>query len=183
MFVANTESDDVHVTGGSVDADLHMGIELWVAENVINETHEGMHMVDGTTKIVVQDASKDLKGDLADYTRLDGGGNYSLANSESPFMALSPLLEKAINELKETKSLGRHKDIGGRSGQKPPEPARATVGTGESFTPLRRSLRRVGSVDEDSLERASRLVAKRNLEVLGGVTLMTILFSIYLVGK
>lgn len=42
------------------------------------------------------------------------------------------------------------------------------VVSAEESTPLRRSLCREGSVDEDYVERASRLVAKRNLEDMEG---------------
>lgn len=42
------------------------------------------------------------------------------------------------------------------------------VGRGPGATPTRRSKRRADSVDEDSVERAARMVAKRNLEFSDG---------------
>lgn len=96
------------------------------------------------------------------------GGSVEHAGANSPFLALSPLVEMAINEHKEIKSSGMNMvSAGGLVGKKQTD----TIPNGVSVqasTPLRRSLRRAGSVDEDSLDRASRLVAKRNLEDVEG---------------
>ena len=84
-----------------------------------------------------------------------------------PSMASGSLLERPLMGFKE-------KHVGSRNTEKDTRVVQDvgevtpqnTIAAGSSqFTPLRRSKRREATADEDSIERASRLVAKRNLEV------------------
>ncbi|CAO2038762.1 unnamed protein product [Urochloa humidicola] len=88
---------------------------------------------------------------------------------ELPSPALGPFLERALNGLKEAQSvvegLGDGGDPAGAEGFTTPPTLQATDNI---ITPLRRSKRRAATADEDSIDRASRLVAKKNLEVDGG---------------
>ncbi|TVU16778.1 hypothetical protein EJB05_36933, partial [Eragrostis curvula] len=89
------------------------------------------------------------------------------ADSETPSLALGPLLEKALKELKESKGSVKDRTTNGSSVEKRVTlPSKATTPIGDLSSPLRRSSRRAATVDEDSAERASRLVAKRNLETI-----------------
>ncbi|TVU29826.1 hypothetical protein EJB05_21413, partial [Eragrostis curvula] len=96
----------------------------------------------------------------------------AVTDPETPSLALGPLLEKALEELKGSKGLAAGKVTGGSSMEKVVmQPSLSITPTGNSSTPLRRSLRRAGTVDEHSSDRASRLVAKRNLEDTEGISL------------
>ncbi|CAN6275168.1 unnamed protein product [Urochloa humidicola] len=78
-----------------------------------------------------------------------------------PSPALGPLLEKALAGLKETQDVEQDMLLASNGFTTP----QASLGPDVVGTPLRRSKRREASVDEDSIKRAARLVAKKNLEV------------------
>ncbi|CAO2038982.1 unnamed protein product [Urochloa humidicola] len=81
--------------------------------------------------------------------------------------ALGPLLERAIAGIWETGGAVLSDLVMEARPVVPTPPSMTMVG---SFpTPGRRSLRRAATSDEDSLERAARMVAKRNLEDQDGV--------------
>ncbi|TVU42878.1 hypothetical protein EJB05_09301, partial [Eragrostis curvula] len=102
---------------------------------------------------------------VGDHAEPDGGEKKMVEDPETPSLALGPLLERAINELKGSKGSTRMKVTDGSTVEnKVVKPDKAITPIGDMSTPLRRSLRRAGSVDEDSTDRASRMVAKRNLE-------------------
>ncbi|CAN6249131.1 unnamed protein product [Urochloa humidicola] len=95
---------------------------------------------------------------------------FSCKNSDGvdmqPSLALGPLLERALAGLKDAGRVVTSPEASevavGDDGFTTPC---STMCTDINGTPLRRSKRRATSVDEDSIERAARLVAKRNLEV------------------
>ncbi|TVU13446.1 hypothetical protein EJB05_40503, partial [Eragrostis curvula] len=90
-------------------------------------------------------------------------------NTEIPSLALGPLLEKAINELKRSKGpIKKGAAEGSTVDNLVTKPVKSTTSANIQPSPLRRSLRRAASVDEDSIEKASRLVAKKNLECVEG---------------
>lgn len=97
----------------------------------------------------------------------DGRKDNVVENSVYPYLARGPLLEKAINEFKKIKGSMKKKGTDGISLENTTKPFSLTR---DLSTPLRRSLRRARSVDEDSLGQASLLVAKRNLEASKGNT-------------
>jgi hypothetical protein len=90
----------------------------------------------------------------------------AVSPSKAPSLALGPPLERAIMGLKEANggvvtggevglAIG---DLGGVT------PLNSVLAGSVQNPPLRRSKRREGTTDEDSTTRASKLVAKRNLE-------------------
>ncbi|TVU36602.1 hypothetical protein EJB05_18541, partial [Eragrostis curvula] len=102
---------------------------------------------------------------VGDPATLDGGEEKTVDYPETPSFALGPLLEKAINELKGSKDASKKIVTDGSSAEnKVAKPVKVTTPISNMSTPLRRSVRRAGSVDEDSTDRASRMVAKRNLD-------------------
>jgi hypothetical protein len=115
------------------------------------------------------------KGEVLVQTPLAGAGlegEKKLAASTNgpstfPSLALGPLLERAIRELKE---MNGGLVVGGEDGlatgnQGEVTPLKTTLNEPIQSPPLRRSKRREGTTDEDSTTRATRLVAKSNLEV------------------
>ena len=78
----------------------------------------------------------------------------------------NPLVDKAFAELHSSRDVGREHlpEILGGSALPPVSKATRSL-----TTPKRRSKRRVASVDRDSLERAARLVAKKNLDEQDGM--------------
>ncbi|CAL5059495.1 unnamed protein product [Urochloa decumbens] len=93
-------------------------------------------------------------------------GKKSDSTHMQPSLALGPLLERALMGLKDAGgevTCSEASDMaGGDVGFMTPC---STMCTDINGTPLRRSKRRAASVDEDSINRAARLVAKRNLEL------------------
>ncbi|TVU20826.1 hypothetical protein EJB05_30423, partial [Eragrostis curvula] len=83
-----------------------------------------------------------------------------------PSVALGPLLEKALKELKEPKVKAVVAEDNDSTWDKlVTVPVNSPTTVDGVSCPLRRSVRRQHNVDEDTSERASRLVAKKNLEV------------------
>lgn len=100
-----------------------------------------------------------FQGDGAD-------SNINPVNSKAPLLVLSPRV--VINELKETRGARDAWVAGTPVKKKHTDQTTPNAASASASSPLWRSLRRAGSVDEDSLDQASRLVAKRNLENLEG---------------
>lgn len=95
-----------------------------------------------------------------------GADNPSSAlNFEIPSMAQGPLVVKDISELKGSDKTYELLGTGPSSvDKKVVKPMKSMTPISAQSTPLRRSIRMAASVDEDSLERVSRLVVKKNLE-------------------
>ncbi|TVU31167.1 hypothetical protein EJB05_22842, partial [Eragrostis curvula] len=91
------------------------------------------------------------------------------ANLADPSLALGPLLEMALNKLKDPKGKATVVADGDGAMDELATPTMSIMQTNAHSPQLRRSLRRQHTVDEDSIERASRLVAIKNLEVTEGV--------------
>ncbi|CAO2203924.1 unnamed protein product [Urochloa humidicola] len=84
----------------------------------------------------------------------------------NPSPALGPLLERALVGLKEAQHVEHVMGVdAARVAKEGVVTPQTTLAANAGGTPLRRSKRREASVDEDSIERAARLVAKNNLEV------------------
>ncbi|TVU31170.1 hypothetical protein EJB05_22845, partial [Eragrostis curvula] len=91
------------------------------------------------------------------------------ANLTDPSLALGPLLEMALNKLKDPKGKAPVVADGDGAMDELATPTMSIMQTNAHSPQLRRSLRRQHTVDEDSIERASRLVAIKNLEATEGV--------------
>ncbi|RLN07095.1 uncharacterized protein C2845_PM11G05900 [Panicum miliaceum] len=108
-----------------------------------------------------------VAGNLVALEAVDDG---QASNSTEPSLALGSLLERAINELKESKGKAKFLGVNDCMGENlVSTPVKSITCVNVAPTMLRRSLRRQHSVDEDSTERASRAVAKRNLEDTEGL--------------
>jgi hypothetical protein len=83
-------------------------------------------------------------------------------NSSS--LSLGPLLERSLKGVKEKAAANASDNATNLSCTPPPRQPR----TKAASTPTRRSKRREGSTDEHSVDRAARMVAKKNLEVAQG---------------
>jgi hypothetical protein len=83
-------------------------------------------------------------------------------NSSS--LSLGPLLERALKGVKEKAAANASDNATNLTCTPPPRQPR----TKAASTPTRRSKRREGSTDEHSVDRAARMVAKKNLEVAQG---------------
>ncbi|CAL4985247.1 unnamed protein product [Urochloa decumbens] len=83
---------------------------------------------------------------------------------EHPSQALGSFLDRALKGLKEAQGIEEGEGDGRKSASEGFTTPAAVATIEAQSTPLRRSKRRAASVDEDSIDRAARLVAKRNLE-------------------
>ncbi|CAL4896131.1 unnamed protein product [Urochloa decumbens] len=103
----------------------------------------------------------------------DHGNLITQANSQNsiphgPFVALGPMLDKALKELKDHQEREEKREASVTSSCVEAIASPIQVQVKEKVTPRRRSKRREESVDEDSIQRAARLTAIRNLEIPGG---------------
>lgn len=106
-------------------------------------------------------------GDILTLGRPNQGVQMGSMMVFTPSLALGPFLEKALMELKKNRNKKADKDKNDLTLALGMALGSVSVYR-SSLTPLRRSLRRQGSIDEDSTERAAKLVAKKNLEKPAG---------------
>ncbi|CAL5007036.1 unnamed protein product [Urochloa decumbens] len=141
-------------------------IPMMTSETVIGEDHATSLGLDDGVPLqpnITVDLVLDTTGTNSVPEEIVTGDNTEPIH---PSPALGPFLERALARLKE-KQIGDQglvddKAILAEEGFVTP---RSSLASGNIGTPLRRSKRHEASVDEDSIERAARLVAKKNMEV------------------
>lgn len=137
------------------------------SQNVLDKAESSANM--GVMPACVEDereaAREDREIAAFEHTEQVGANDRVVGDLISPSLARGPFLEKDINGLKEVTSSRKKKAAEGWLVQ---DTSVSPAHSGGLLTPLRRSARQAGSVDEDSLGRASRLAAKRNLDATEG---------------
>ncbi|CAL5011144.1 unnamed protein product [Urochloa decumbens] len=135
----------------------------------------------GGSQIVQPDAAQDMTTKPFDCDMADHGSLVMQPSSQSkltvPSVAHGPMSDKVTKELKEhCEGKENMEDVVSTSLESATPPTR--VHAEMNATPLRRSKRREESVDEDSIQRAARLTAVRNLEIPGGYIQSDVLDSL-----
>ncbi|TVU21571.1 hypothetical protein EJB05_31217, partial [Eragrostis curvula] len=142
-------------------------------------THDSAHLFAGALQLpvaLVPTVATDVQNGTLTADGGSGGGAQGILSVDAATRnaqdftthvpSLGPLLEKALMGLKER--LGREEGVGHKGIATETRLVALSPPVSKAIKPSpiihRRSDRRAGSVDEDSTERASRLVAIRNLE-------------------